>query len=185
MSPVCHLQTQEQNLPSDRVPESGPAWMPPSDSPTPALKPANVRPPGVRATVPPTLQPHPPSRNINPPAFLADDVEFNYRSQCVQTLFLLRLSTSMCLFLRAAETEWRTEWTLWKQRAWEMGRVKAGKHSKGEAAGKGRQRRAGKGPLLRISQSRELTGGAWDLTARHGGWCLQHKPSDAIQLPRG
>lgn len=56
--------------------------MPPSDSPTPGLKPVNVRPPGVRATVPPTLQPHPPSRNINPPAFLADDLELNYRSQC-------------------------------------------------------------------------------------------------------
>lgn len=118
----------------------------------------------------PTLQSHPPPRNANPRAFLSNDLEFNYRSQCVQTRFLLRLPTSTCLFLRAAETERRTGWTLRGQRAREVDRVKAvNTHAEGQAAGRGRQRSAGKESLHRINRSRELARGSLGFDHRTRG----------------
>ena len=88
---------------------------------------------------------------------------------------------------KAAETERRAEWTLQEQRAREMDGVKAVT----QPMLRGSQREEGDGQGPAKDHGTESTGagcspeGAWDLTTGQGGWCLQCKPSDAVQLLRG
>lgn len=55
---------------------------------------------------------------------------------------------------------------------------------------RGKQREEGDGQGPAKNHRTESTGagcspeGAWDLTTGQGGWCLQRKPSDAVQLLR-